>query len=238
VPLTLVLVAGLGFLADANAEAPKDLAKNAGISGLTAQSIGDSAKIASGGRWITMAVGLIALYSGGVSFVKAMRTAHALAWHERVSSLKRVWRGVGVLLAVALGAAFTVSVLARVRAGDRLIGLGATIAVVGLYGVTWLGVTMLLPHGDAPWTALVPGAILVGIGLEVLHLVTVYYVAGKLSSSSDLYGPLGAAVALLGWAYLFGRLTVAAAMLNATLWERPAAASTNRQRLRSRHPVG
>jgi uncharacterized BrkB/YihY/UPF0761 family membrane protein len=45
----------------------------------------------------------------------------------------------------------------------------------------------------------------------------VYYVSGKVSSSSALYGPLGAAVAILGWAYLVGRLAVASAVLNASL---------------------
>jgi membrane protein len=93
-------------------------------------------------------------------------------------------------------------------------------AMIFIYAVAWFGLSLLLPHRDAPWTALLPGAAIVAVGLEGLHLVTVYYLSRKVSTSSDLYGPVGAAIGILLWAYLFGRLTVAAAVFNATLWHR------------------
>jgi uncharacterized BrkB/YihY/UPF0761 family membrane protein len=62
--------------------------------------------------------------------------------------------------------------------------------------------------------------VLVGVAAEVLRLVTVYYVAGKVGSSSEVYGGLGAAAALLTWLFLVARTTVGAAVLNATLWQR------------------
>ena len=34
-----------------------------------------------------------------------------------------------------------------------------------------------LPHRDAPWRALIPGAVLIGIGVEVFHVVTAYFIA-------------------------------------------------------------
>jgi uncharacterized BrkB/YihY/UPF0761 family membrane protein len=42
----------------------------------------------------------------------------------------------------------------------------------------------------------------------------------RIESASELYGALGAASAVLLWLYLIGRLVVASAVLNATLWER------------------
>ena len=63
---------------------------------------------------------------------------------------------------------------------------------------------------------------LVGVGILLLHVVTVYYVARKVGSASQLYGPLGAAVAILGWTYLVGRLTVASAVLNVSLHAKQA----------------
>ena len=44
--------------------------------------------------------------------------------------------------------------------------------------------------------------------------------ANKLAHSSDLYGGLGAAVVLLAWLYLLGRLTISSAIVNASLWSR------------------
>jgi uncharacterized BrkB/YihY/UPF0761 family membrane protein len=91
------------------------------------------------------------------------------------------------------------------------------------YAACWLGVSRVLPHGDAPWTALVPGAVLMGFGSAALHFVTVVYVAHHLASATRLYGTLGSAAALLSFLYLFGRLVVGAATLDASLWDRQAA---------------
>jgi uncharacterized BrkB/YihY/UPF0761 family membrane protein len=219
-PLVLVVIAGLGFVAASDPEAPETLARRAGIAGITAQSVARSIEDSSSGRWFALVIGLVALYTASVSLVKALRTAHALAWRQRVAPLKRAWRAVLALVVVVVGVCASLSVLANVRNGHRLAGFWATIGVVVVYAGLWVVVTNFLPHGDAPWTALVPGAVLFAVGLQVLHLVTVYYVAHKVSSSSDLYGPIGVAIAILGWAFLFGRLTVGSAMINATLWER------------------
>ena len=84
----------------------------------------------------------------------------------------------------------------------------------------WWLASWLLPHGDAPPVALVPGALLFAIAVQVMHLVTVLYLSRKLSSASELYGDLGGAATLLLWLYLISRLMVAAAMLNAAMWVR------------------
>ena len=94
--------------------------------------------------------------------------------------------------------------------------LGMLVVVVAY----WFAISLLLPHADAPWTRLLPGALLVALGMQVLHLATVLYFGRKISSSSELYGGLGAAAAILLWLYVFGRLVVASAVLNATLWQR------------------
>jgi uncharacterized BrkB/YihY/UPF0761 family membrane protein len=65
-----------------------------------------------------------------------------------------------------------------------------------------------------PWWGLLPGAALVGVGIQVMHLVTVFYLAPKIVSSSNLYGSLGAAATLLLAVYLVSRLVLGAAVLN------------------------
>jgi uncharacterized BrkB/YihY/UPF0761 family membrane protein len=60
----------------------------------------------------------------------------------------------------------------------------------------------------------------VGGGVWLAHLASAFYLARRIDHASELYGSLGVAAALLAWLYIFGRLMVASAMLNATLWER------------------
>ncbi len=63
-------------------------------------------------------------------------------------------------------------------------GLVAVLLLVLVSAGTWLAGSLLLPHGEAPWTALIPGAILVGGGMQILHLVTVFYFSPHLATSS------------------------------------------------------
>ena len=71
----------------------------------------------------------------------------------------------------------------------------------------------------ASWRDLLPGAVLVGIGIQVVHLVTIYWITYLLESKSETYGAIGVALAILFWAYLLGRVFAAAAVLNAAAWQ-------------------
>jgi uncharacterized BrkB/YihY/UPF0761 family membrane protein len=100
------------------------------------------------------------------------------------------------------------------------VGVAITIATVIVYAGLWLLASTWLPHGQVGWTALVPGALVVGVGVQGLHLLTVLWISHKLEDASAAYGALGTALVLLLWLYLLGRLIVASAMLNATLSRR------------------
>jgi uncharacterized BrkB/YihY/UPF0761 family membrane protein len=155
-----------------------------------------------------------------VGVVRAMRVAHFLAWQMPPDKLRRpFFAGTALtLLAIIVIAASAASAWAREQSGGE--GLGLTLLLVLLYMAVALWVMNLLPHRDAPWTALIPGAALVALGTEALHLVVALYLAPKLGRSSALYGSLGAATVVLLWLYLTARLIVSAAFLNATLWDR------------------
>jgi uncharacterized BrkB/YihY/UPF0761 family membrane protein len=81
----------------------------------------------------------------------------------------------------------------------------------------WLLASLHLPHGGVTWTALLPGAVVVAVGFQGIHLLTVLWISHKLESASAAYGALGVALVLLMWLYLLGRLIVVSAMLNATI---------------------
>jgi uncharacterized BrkB/YihY/UPF0761 family membrane protein len=107
---------------------------------------------------------------------------------------------------------------ARAHAGFGAGLAVALVAIVPFFGI-WLGAAVLLPHGTAPWTALIPGAVLVAVGLQALHLGTTLFVADKLERASATYGAFGVAFTILLWLYFLSRIIVSSAMLNAALWQ-------------------
>jgi uncharacterized BrkB/YihY/UPF0761 family membrane protein len=85
----------------------------------------------------------------------------------------------------------------------------------------WLALSLAMPRpAGLPWTALVPGACLFAVGFLAFHLSDSLYFAPRAARASTVYGSLGVALILLVSLFLFARLAVAAAELNATLWER------------------
>jgi Virulence factor BrkB len=154
------------------------------------------------------------------STLRVLWTVHRLAWSEPASRPQRPWRGAW-LVVTAILVLLAISMLAPVL--RHTIGLGAGIAAIGLelalFTGSWLIVASVLPHGSAPWRALLPGAVVVAAGITLLHAVTTFWAAGVISHYNTAYGALGTAVALLLWFYAFGRLIVSGAMLNAARWE-------------------
>jgi uncharacterized BrkB/YihY/UPF0761 family membrane protein len=220
-PLFLAVVTLLGLLVSLDDTAPEEAGDGLGMSHYLVESVGTAARESHRSLWVLVPLALWAIYSAGVGAVKVLRAIHALAWGRPVERLPR-----SALAAVgAFGCA--VAVLAVVAATQALrersagLGVGFSLAEVVLLVGLWWVVSHALPRDPAAgWWALLPGAVLVGVGAWGLHLLSVYVLARRVASASELYGSLGVAAALLAWLYLLGRLMVASAMLNATLWER------------------
>ena len=106
VPYVFVLVAGLGLASSADHKDPSELARDAGIGGLTAQAIGDFGNISVWGRITALVVGGFALFLAARSAVKVLRIIHSLVWAVPVVRAKRLSRQAGVfivLVTIALG---------------------------------------------------------------------------------------------------------------------------------------
>jgi uncharacterized BrkB/YihY/UPF0761 family membrane protein len=68
----------------------------------------------------------------------------------------------------------------------------------------------------SPWQALLPGALLVAVGFQVLHELIVTFLVPELEKSTSLYGGLGATTTLIFFIYLIGLLIVTGAVLNSS----------------------
>jgi uncharacterized BrkB/YihY/UPF0761 family membrane protein len=221
-PTALVLVAGLGFAAAAGGSAAVDAAHAAGLRSLTASSINQAAAEAERGRWVLLIVGLWLLYLASVALAKALVAATALAW----GSAGRRVRRKPIAAVILLGYSVIILVVAALAGYVRHRNTGLGVVVIVLLVVVWAGLwwlaSWLLPHGDAPPIYLLPGAVLVGVGVQVLYAIEVIYLNRRITTASALYGSLGAAATLLLATYLVSRLLMGSAVVNAVLWERHA----------------
>jgi len=234
-PLALAIVTLLGIIAGFSPNEPQRLTQSAGLGHTVIDSVATATAASKKSLWALIPLSLYALYSGGTGVLKVLRAVHAVAWGEPVTKVKGGVRAAFTLFLVAAGLIAVVVLLQWIRKQSGGIGLVAVLATTVVIAGAWLLASRALPHGDAPWRALLPGAILVGVGLEILHLVSTYYLGNKIESASEMYGSLGAAAAIIAWLYLIGRLMVASAMLNASAWERQHATQTNGQHLARHH---
>jgi uncharacterized BrkB/YihY/UPF0761 family membrane protein len=220
-PLALVCVAGLGIAADAADETPESAAKTLGLAGLVSNSVASAAE--GSRRWYALVVGIPILLYVTRGVLRALIGAHRLLWADvRAAAPRPTWLASLRLLVLILGFGVVSALASAVRAWSPAPGVLVTLVVVLPYAALWLLISVRLPHRDAGWTALIPGAFLVGLGVEVLQLVSAYVIGPYALAKQGTYGALGIAAVLLFALYLVSRLITTAADLNATLWERRA----------------
>jgi uncharacterized BrkB/YihY/UPF0761 family membrane protein len=231
VPLAYLLVAGIGLTLGAAGRASEDE-----LSDLVVDSIAAVARSSERGRLIALVVGGFATLVAAGGVVEVLRWIHVLAWRLAPRRQRRnPWLVVGLVVGVVL--VFGASAGAeRARAAASGLANELTVLVtsaavqVVLLAVLWVALSWALPRPAVPWTALVPGALLFAGGFLAYNLALTVYFAPRAARASAVYGSLGVALVLLVSLFLFGRLAVAAAELNATMWERRA------QRLRPSAP--
>jgi len=217
-PLYLLGSSALGFLAGGNGQAVAAVESTLRLGGAVAKALNSGAAEAHDGRWLLLLAGLVLLAYTLNSALRALRLVHVVAWQqrpERSGPLATALAGL-LLIAMLLWGALASVLIAHLPKLGPLIGL----LLVAALGSTWLLLSTQLPHGEAPWRALIPGALVVAAGFGAMHLVSSYYLPHKLSSTSQLYGALGLAATVMTWLFLACRLIVAATVLNALLWER------------------
>jgi uncharacterized BrkB/YihY/UPF0761 family membrane protein len=219
-PLGLTIAALLSFWREVDPDGIDDAARELGMGAAAARSASQAIADSTSSQWYFLLAGLwfVGYFSLGV--LRALRLSFALAWGVPPERLRRPFAAVALYNGVALGLMASGTFAAWVRAESDVLGLLVTLAMFLVYGGVALAVMRLLPHGEAPTRALLPGAILVAIGTQAIHLLVTLYLAPRLGRSSELYGSLGAATVILLWLYLTARLIVAAAFLNATVWRR------------------
>jgi uncharacterized BrkB/YihY/UPF0761 family membrane protein len=219
-PAALVVIGGIGLAADASSDSPEDAARSLGLRGVVSSSVANATRGSS--RWYALLIGIPVLIWATRSLLKALIVVHRLVWGEVRRAAHRPSTGATLwLLALMVGFAGLHDLARAVGLWTGTPALRILVALAGTF-VWWLLVSARLPHRDAPLGALVPGALILAFGFELLTVLATYLISPRVASSESAYGVLGVAAALLFGLYLVSRLIVASAVTNVTLWERGA----------------
>jgi uncharacterized BrkB/YihY/UPF0761 family membrane protein len=218
VPLTLFVVGLFGFLArwiDA-----EDLIDTAGLGGTIADQINTALSQPDSTRWIATIAGLFGMAWAGRSLSKVMVAASCLAWRLPVTT-KASLRVIGSVVALVVGIALVATIVNQIRTDH---GLGAAslsfVAVLAVYAIAWMAISMLLPRATRDPGALLPGAVVVGAIIAGMQAISQLYLPGALGRASALYGALATTVVTLGWFFFLGRAMVFGMSLDAVIYER------------------
>lgn len=221
IPLLLVAIAVVGFIAGGDATFTGDVIEVLGLpaEGDAAEALRTTIENAEESRRAASIIGVLGLLWRGLAVVAAIQRAIDNVWQTRSEGFKDKARAVLWLLgaAVIFVASFAVTTVLNFLPGflapaSILIGLAVNLGLF-LWTYSELG---RLPVG---WRALLPGALICAVGFEVLKVVGAIYVPKLVANSSALYGSLGVVIALLAWLAFFGRLLVYGAVVNVLRWE-------------------
>jgi uncharacterized BrkB/YihY/UPF0761 family membrane protein len=217
-PFALVLIAGLGFYAEASDDSPRQIADRLGLAGLVADSVARAAR--SDARWYALLIGVPVLLYVTRTLLRTVVAVHRLAWGlERGRGHLRP-ANVLLFLAALVGLIAVGAVVSAATADNPAAWLVLGPAAVLVRAAIWLFVADRLPRPDVPTTALIPGALVVGVGFLGVNAFSLLVIGRIAESRQDSYGALGAAAAVLFSFWLASRVVVAAAVTNAALWRR------------------
>jgi len=234
-PLLLLLVTILGFALDGNPHLQAELIDSAlaQFPVIGTQLRGNVHSLTGSG--LGLAVAIVTMIYGCLGAAGATQNAFNRAWavpHNRRpnpvtarlrSLLMLLVLGAGVLVTTVLAAlttgagAYGADVGGVLRVGATLL---AVVANIGLFTVAF----RVLTASEVATRELLVGAVVAGVGWQVVQILGTYFVTHSLKGSQEAYGVFGLVLGLIAWIYLLALVTVVATEINVVasrrLWPR------------------
>ena len=224
-PLLLLAIAVVGYFSHGATRIADQVVTQLGLTGSAGELIHGMIAKAVASRRSASVVGLVGLLWSGLGLVAALQYAINTSWQVTGRGLADKLQGLAWLAGASVGFTATFGVSALLNFHPVFAPLGVLVGL-GLNLGLWIWSFRALGNVDVGWRALLPGAVLGAIGLEILKLTGSLYVPRAVRSASALYGPLGVVFAVLAWLLFFGRLVVASSVLNVVRWEEDHGTST------------
>jgi uncharacterized BrkB/YihY/UPF0761 family membrane protein len=218
-PTALFAVGLIGLLADLSSTSPESVAHDAGFGAALALTVAQAAQQSGKGSiYLVLLGGVLGLWAGRAA-VKALMLTASVAWGMRPVSLTRGLVRSLTFSGVCIGLMLLPGLLNVLHRGPIATDLLLELVMLACMVALSVWVQSIMPHAEgAPWTAFLPGAIVLAVGADLLRIVTQVYLAGRLGRVDDLYGALGVAAVFMAWLYLIARLIVASFAVSAARW--------------------
>lgn len=222
VPFVFFFVVAFGLAVDATGTSVSSAADKAGIAGLLATTIRNVGDQSVWSRLTILGISGFALVLGARNLIKVLTVIHVLIWRLPRVRVRRQARAVGLLVLSVFGALVLAQLVSKLQDRSFPAWVFATSFFMLIPAGLWLAASLkLFPHPpEVGWRDLVPGAVLVGVGIEALHVFTVVYISRSFERKSATYGAIGGSLSLLLWAYVAGRILAASPVINAVVWRR------------------
>ena len=217
-PLGLFLGSLLRIVSDVTEEPAGGLASKVGIGATLARAIGKASEASGRGAPLLLVMGAFLLLWTSRSMWKALCITSEIAWGIR-DDRRKTPVNIVLLTLFFLGITLLPAALSFLYKGNFTVDVVATlITTIAFAMAAALGFSKLPRIEGVPWTSLLPGALIMAIGIELLHVVTAIYLASRGERTIDLYGAIGVGAVLMGYLYLMGRIVVGALFANAQWW--------------------
>lgn len=234
-PLLLLLVTVLGFVLEGDPQLQDKLVDSTlaelPIIGSQLRENVNSLK----GSGVGLAVGVLGTLYGCLGAAGAMQNAFNRAWavprNERPNPFALRLRSLVLLLVLGAGVLVTTALSGLSTAAGAFgatVGTGLSIAAIPLATLANFGLFLLafrvLTAGEVPIRQLRIGALVAGVGWQVVQILGTYFVANVLKGAPAAYGVFGLVLGLIAWIYLLALVIVFAAETNVVaqrqLWPR------------------
>jgi len=186
------------------------IANRLGVSGEAYETVRQAFASADQAREATELFSAVITVAFAVSFTTALQRVYLRAWRRppgggvRNKGRAALWVGAFVLLLVVLS---LIRSLVPGSSGPVLswaVGLAATIGL-------WWWTARLMVRGEVRWRALLPTAVITGVGTWIYALASSVWMPGNVSNQFAEFGAFGIAMAIVSWFTGLAFLIVAAA---------------------------
>lgn len=183
-----------------------------GVSGDALVTVRQAFASADQTRAATELVGALVTVAFAVSFTTALQRVYLRAWRRppgggvRNKGRAAVWVGGFVAFMVIL------SLLRQVIGGSSGPVLSWAVGLIGSIGLWWW-TTRLMLRGEVRWRALLPTAVITGVGSWLYSLAASLWMPANVSNQFAEFGAFGIAMAVVTWFTGLAFLIVAAAAL-------------------------
>jgi uncharacterized BrkB/YihY/UPF0761 family membrane protein len=220
VPFGLVVAALLSFWSEYDPEGLEQASRELGVGAAAAEAAAEALQAGDRNALVVLLFGLVALGWFTLAAVRALVLAHALAWQLKPQKIRRPLRVIAIFNGLFVLYTLSSAGLAWLREQLGTTAILATVLTLAVSTALALCAMWLLPRRATSVRELLPGALLVSVGVLLINVAVVFYFAPRLGRAEETYGAFGAAAAMLVWLYVISRLVTVAAFLNSTLWLR------------------